>query len=465
MYTLHIKNIGLWLGIITIISFMGACDLTVNAPALIEDIDLDNDFAIVPLVNGAHADFAHATGGAGGGIFLASAVLTDEFVSAGRYMDYSDGIIHRHDTWNDMFWRHNSKARWIAEDGLRRVTRILERGDVEEGKGKAAIAELSLYAGLANRVLGDHFDFAVIDGGPAEDITVFYERALGHFERAVELAGIGNEVGIAALGGKVQTLIMLGRWSEAMAISGDIPTQFRFEQVHSGVTVREWNQVFWWSAQSAFGGSSVWGTPFESLGLNLSQIDVDDENNVIIPPGDARALYQEWGIGGDNRRPWYRQRKYLGTGSNIAVVKGSEMRLLEAEYALRNNDITGMVELLNEVRLNFNDNVLPDVINTVDSRLQNYELAMIDPEDVTADNAWQLLMEESGLELWIEGRRIAHLRRWQNDPGEEYVRFEVIRQRGLGGAETDPFVSVYDVTPALYLMVGLEEINSNPNLP
>jgi starch-binding outer membrane protein, SusD/RagB family len=453
MSTLHIRNVGLWSVALLLLFGISACDLDVPAPALIEDDDLLSPLAVNALVNGAHGDFALATAADIGGVYLAGALLTDELVHVGSYVGFrgvSNGLVRDDYVEANSWWGQTSRARWVAENGITRIQTLLDDGDLEADVANAAIAELSLYAGLSNRVLGDHFDFAVIDGGSAEARAVFYERALGHFDRTIALAGASSSLGLAAQGGKVQALVSLGRWADAMAISGAIPTAFRFEQVHSQNSAREENMIHWWAHDR--NECSVWGTPFEPLGLDISE-GIE---------GDARIIYETFGAGGDDRRPFLRQKKYL-RASNIGVVKGTEMRLLEAEYALRNGDPDGMVDLINEVRQNFNENILPGFQDRFPELLE-YELVDMEYAEVNTNNAWQVLMEEMGLELWLEGRRIAHLRRWQSDPGQANVPFQVVRQRGTGGPETDPLVSVYDVSPDLYLMVSRHEKDSNTNV-
>ena len=54
-----------------------------------------------------------------------------------------------------------------------------------------------MWAGFANRALGDNFCEAVIDGGPIQPIAEFYTRAEGHFTTAITRAqAAGNGAGL-----------------------------------------------------------------------------------------------------------------------------------------------------------------------------------------------------------------------------------------------------------------------------
>ena len=417
-----------------------SCDLDVPAPSLIEDDALTDPLAVSALVSGAYGDFAFAMANASGGIYLAGALLTDELVHAGTWVGFrgmSDGAVADDYVEANTWWGQASRARWVAEDAHRRISKMVEEGMVEAGEVNDALAELSLIAGFANRALGDHFDFAVIDGGPAEDRSVFYSRAINHFDDAIQRAGANSIIGRAATGGKAHVYMMLGEWNNALTNAEQIPIDFVYEQIHSTNSAREENMFKWWAQDR--NETTVWGTPFAEWGINTS--DPDDEGDPRVQYGFAPDLP----TGGDDRRPFYFQLKYNDYGANIPLVKGTEMRLIEAEYELINDNVPAMVEKINEVRT-------------------FYDLEEIDPVNITnVDEAWDLLMKERGIELWLEGRRLADLRRWKDTLTT--IPLTVVRMRGPAGADTDPWVNVVETAqPGLYLMVSRHEKDSNRNL-
>ena len=60
------------------------------------------------------------------------------------------------------------QARWVAEDGLRRIADILEPAAFERN---ASVARAYVLAGFANRWLGENQCASTVDGGPAFNRT------------------------------------------------------------------------------------------------------------------------------------------------------------------------------------------------------------------------------------------------------------------------------------------------------
>src|SRR5688572_14460222 len=78
-------------------------------------------------------------------------------------------------------YNEGQQARWIAEEAIRQFE---ARGDVPA----TIMVKAYLAAGFANRVNGDYFCFAVIDGGPLLPGKHYWERAEGHFTKALAIA-------------------------------------------------------------------------------------------------------------------------------------------------------------------------------------------------------------------------------------------------------------------------------------
>jgi hypothetical protein len=428
---------------------LGACDLNVSNPGMIEGSDLDDPKALSALVAGVTRDYAYAAiQPGGGGLLNAGAMLTDELVHNGTWVGLrglSDGMSK--DDWVEAQsrWAEASQARWVAEQGIERISGFSGQEGADEDAIQEALATVNMWGGHANRLLGDSFCNAVIDGGPLEEHTVYYTRAVERFTDAIALAEqTGQEdVQLTALGGRAFVRMMQGDWAGAVADAGKIPTDFVFEQVHTesnGVS----NRFYWWGFRR--NETTVWGTPFEAWGLNKS-----DPNST----GDPRVTFDvamedgEVVLGGDDHRPFYRQLKYGSYGDDIAVVKGTEMRLIEAEAALvQSGEFATVESKINEVRT-FHD--LPTIeINSV-------------------EEAWAALQKERGLELWLEGRRLPDFRRWAQNPG--YVVTSVVREEAAGQpASADPVRNALDTQVMteigdMCLMVSKEERDSNPNIP
>lgn len=425
---------------------LAACDLGVFNPQRIEESDLAIPEAIPAIVNGARYSFGLATTIQGaGGVYTVSAALTDELTHVGSWVpprDISNGEPGNASPENQSHWNFTSRARWQAEDAIDKVSAL-----VSDPSSNDWVATAALYAGFSNRVLGDMFCEAVIDGGELQPHTAFYERALGHFFLVDSIAGASGNAALrdAAYAGRAQIYAMLGRWSDAVADAGKVATDFVYAQPHSDNSDSENNGVYNW-AGIAGGQYSVWGTPFAEWGLDLSGDQVSE--------GDPRVPYRSLSgtsdgnpvelIGGDNRRPFWFAQKYTSRNDAIPIAKGTEMRLIEAEARLRSNDVPGAVAAINEVRA-FH--------------------GLADAAAANVDEAWQLLMKERGIELWLEGRRLADLRRWAAEPSiRSYIQTTAVRGEATeGGAEADPRVNVLEADP-FCLRIGTDEINSNEHL-
>jgi starch-binding outer membrane protein, SusD/RagB family len=423
--------------------YTGGCDLQVDNPGAIQDVDLDRPDAIPAVVNGAMGAFGNATTiPGGGGVYLSGAILTDELVHVGSWQPVialNEGRSLNTEPENQSRWGFASRARWMAEDAIRRIERILDTPTTN-----ARYLDAHLYAGFANRMMGDNFCDAVIDGGPMEPYTAFHSRAVEFLTETIQLAQQQDNGTVlnAAYGARAQARVMLGDWSGAVQDAGRVATSFEYSQVYSENSGAENNGIYNWAGRGDNGNQvSVWGTPFADWG--------DEVNDNVESEGDPRVRYEVMfanngnvQTGGDNRRPLWFARKYGSAAAPIPIVKGTEMRFIEAEALLLDGQWQAAVDKINEVRAY--------------RELDNVSAA-------SEIGARELLMKEKGIELWLEGRRLADIRRWSDDNGWD-VPFNVVRAPALGEpASADQRVSVLAVE-RMCLEVSSNEIESNPNI-
>jgi starch-binding outer membrane protein, SusD/RagB family len=445
------------------------CELGVFDPGRIEDADLNDPRAIAPLVAGAEGEFAFATTGERpGGTYGAVSFLTDEIVHSGQFVGMRDwsnaGYIGSGVAETSSRWAYASRARWMAEEAERRITTILE-GLGQDPSRDLNIARVVNWAGFSNRVMGDTFCNAVIDGGPLQPNSAFYTRAEAHFTKAIGVAtAAGNDsLTIAAHAGRAQVRMMLGNWAGAVADAARVPTSYVHEARHSENSSREHNGLH--NLHMRDTQATVWGTPFAEWGTITNAAQVEPHRGSLVgvpePEGDPRVRYSipivttgtvRYVIGGDQRRPNWEPRKFESRGTNVPIAKGTEMRLIEAEAALLDGNVTVAVQKINEVRARYG---VPAI------------------SAASPAEAWPLLMKERGIELWLEGRRAADLRRWAVAPGT--VPFEVVRlENSPSPFSTDERRNVLEfrdtnnspvpVLEGLCLPVSQNETNSNPNL-
>lgn len=351
--------------------FVAACDLSVSNPGPIADEKLNNVTAVPALVNGMSGDLSFALGR----YINRGALGSGELSEAGLFIPethYFQGSFIPQDVNAD--WGNMQTARWTAESGLVRMKSVL--GAAFETNTNTPRAYL--YGGFANRMLGENMCVAVIDGGPVQSDSVYFQRADSLFTRAYTLATAQNNTSVAnaALGGRASVRAWLGNWTGAVADATLVPTAFVFNAIFSTNTTRENLDIATQTITRS--ESSVFGTVYAG-------------NNK-----EPRATWDTVKTGttvtkGANGTPVFRQTKYKTLAAPVALTKGTEMLLLRAEAALRSGDVNGAMTLINAERATFSLGALTAT---------------------TAAAAWPILQSERGLVLWLEGRRLWDLRRW-----------------------------------------------------
>jgi hypothetical protein len=356
-------------GVALIATLLGGCDLGVINPGPIDDAALNNPAAMGPLVVGMGADLsavvddiAYFMGIASRDIWHSGAFEAEFFMQDGK-------IEPRH---VNGLWAAMHRARWVAEAGIERMKNVLG-GDFETSR---LATEAYIWAGFSNRVLGENVCQAVIDGGAPQPHTVHFERAEQHFNNALALAQTQNNVPLqnTAYAGRAQVRAALGKWAEAASDAAQVPNNFVFLAQFSDNSTRERNWLFNESHIRAY--FTVFGT-------------------FAVTANDPRVPWVNMNRNGvDGRSPYYRQMKYTSYASDIDLARDDEMRLIEAEAALRADDVPAALAKINSVRTAAN---VPQVSAT------------------DADDAGQALRREREIILWMEGRRLWDLRRF-NDP-------------------------------------------------
>lgn len=364
-----------WMRILAVAALfpLGACDLLeVDAPGRIADEDLNDPTAFEGIVAGMAYDLATGMDAMNQDM----AIFTQELWHGGSY-DFAEiplGVALPED-FNDE-WEEMQQARWVAEDGLRRM----EANANPDAFGRSAtVAEGFAYAGFANRILGEMLCSTAIDGGPEEPNTVHFDRAEAAFSRAIDIGGRAGATDIvnAAYGGRASVKAWLGDWAGAVSDAQQVPIGFVFEAQYTNEVANDLR----YETYNRF-EFSVHGTEFQDH------------------PDDPRAPWEiifnadgSIANGANGSTPHYQQKKYPELSSAVPLTKGTEMLILRAEAALRSNDIDGALGLINQSRA-------------------HYGMDPVDPEPTTIREAWQLLHFERAAETWLETRRAWDLRRW-----------------------------------------------------
>lgn len=401
---------------------IGSCKgfLDVENPGPIEDKNLQTPDAIPSLVTGMSADLSEELDE----IVRLTSVVGDELAHGGSYAPegfWRRGIIRPEDVngqWEDMH-----KARVEAENGIERI-KGMQGMQGYNFETDVRYARANLFAGLANRLLGENVCEAVINKGPAEPHTVHFSRAEPYFTEAIRVAATlpantgAPDILRAAYGGRASVRAWLGDWTGAVADAQQVPTSFIYNAIYSANSTRERNEL----AQETGVGRreyTVFSTPWAQV-----------FNDPRVPWDTVKTSSGAIQRGQDGTTPFFRQRKLPELTSDIPLVKGTEMQMLRAENELRNGNIT-------------------EAFNRINAQRAQYGMSALTPPATLAE-AWRVLGRERGAVVWLEARRLWDLRRWYDQGGDPRA---MVLERIPAFAERDKCIPI-----------SRSERETNPNL-
>jgi hypothetical protein len=406
---MFLQRIRLSLMIIAIAA-LAACDTAITNPGPVSDDQLDKEVALPAVVNGMARSLIRALNY----IAYTGAGASHEIVPSnngglfGITSRQGQGILDPAlDETND-HWVYAQQARWIAEDGVRRIRATL--GD--KFAGSALAAQALVYVGFANRLLGENMCVAVIDGGPQQPRAIYFEHAAAAFTEAIDIARRTGDVQLesAARAGRAAARVWLGDWAGAVSDAALVPRTFVYQAHYTTVELDQYNRIYWANANQPYRNHSVIGTFYETYYQTFTDPRTPWKKDPAIPNGVSSV-------------PWYFQTKFSGRDSPINLSTGREMRLIIAESLLQGGDWQGSLSEINQLRTTVG--IAPWTASGV-------------------DETWAILRRERGIELWLEGRRLGDLFRWN--------------AAGRPGDAADT-VGRHACFP-----IGQTELSSNPNL-
>lgn len=369
-----------------VVTIAVSCDLSVSNPGPVQDSYLDQETAHAALVAG----MGRALAGALNYVSFTGAAISREIAPAGGQNTF--GITARQqggildpgiDETND-HWKFAQQARWVAEDGVRRMRSAL--GD--RFKSSPLAAQALAYVGFSNRLLGENMCVAIFDGGPALPRSEYFRRADTAFTEAIAVAGTANDATTlnAARAGRAAVRIWLNDWAGAASDARLVPSKFSFQEHYSAVELDQYNRIYWANANQPFRRHTVYGTFYENYYLTTKDPRTPWQKNPAILLGTLPV-------------PWYFQTKFDKRESPIDLATGREMRLIVAEATLRGGDWVSALDMINTLRA---------------------ETGVPPWTASTEAEAWTALKRERGIELWLEGRRLGDVDRWLTDksPGQ-----------------------------------------------
>jgi hypothetical protein len=384
--------------------------LNVTNPGAIAGSNLTSATAATGVVSGISYALSYQLNGipefGQSNILLESGVLAEEISSASGFTSYDNGGTVTPDA-DDNTWTGMQQARWVAENG---VTTLHASLGTTYGTSLLA-ARANLLAGFANRYLGENMCQAVINGGPAQNRSVFFQRAEQYFTNAITIDHAAGDSGYATAGlvGRAAVRAWQGNWSGAVADAGLVLTSFEYDAIYDA------------SNGLLNGVASETITTFDYSVRNSAF--AADSTDPRTPSQTLKNADGTVTVAADGATPMQQQQRYTSVGQSVALAHGSETRLLEAENALMAGNIGGAFAAINAERA-------------------FYGLAPLTPGDLAT--AWATLRQERGAVLWLEGRRLWDVSRW-------FVATGPAHDATLAGR-------------AQCLPIGRTELNTNPNL-
>jgi starch-binding outer membrane protein, SusD/RagB family len=382
-----------------------ACNTEVTNPGRFEDEFLSDRTASQALVNGAGRAMAQGLNW----ISYTAAAVTREIHPAGSTGSFGittlwqNGELRADDPDLDTHWEQAQRARWVAEEAVRRIEAAgpPKPGELQTLVQYNNVLQLAyLYAAYANKILGENMCEAVIDGSAALPNITFFNRADSLFTKAIAVTG-GTPATItagqtAAYAGRAAVRAFVGKWTEAVADAGRVPVTFVYNLPYYNIgDDPQRNRIFYSSGNSRESGSAYRAhTQWSTWYYDYFQASKDPRVPIV-----QTSLMGDAAIECCGRVPFWPEAKYTSSAAPIRLSSGREMRLIEAEAKLRSNDITGAFTSINLARTNATAPAL-----TAPTALAD---------------AWRLLKRERGIELWLEARRLGDFRRWKetNTPG------------------------------------------------
>ena len=374
---------------------VSGCSLDVLDPDIVRPEQLDSPEALPTLLAGAIGDFAFAYAGDNGvteGIILLGGMRADEWRNADTFdtrQEVDRGRISIDNGTNQAVFRNMHTARRAAEFAAERFE--------EHAPGSAGHATVLNVAGYTYVLFGENYcpgvPFSSVSqegqfqfGQPLSTDAMF-DEALARFTEAQSIAtSAGNTIQqYNAQVGRGRALLNQGDFAGAATAVAGVPTSFVYLVEYSENTPRQNNGVF------VFNTVSRRYTAANSEGGNGLPYRTADDPRVPIVALRTASGAQRAGL--DAVTPMWVQLKYPDRAANIPLSSGIEARLIEAEAALRANDVPTFINIHNALRA------------TVDG------LGPLTPTGLTADELVDLHFRERAFWLYSTAHRLGDMRR------------------------------------------------------
>ncbi|HUP18622.1 MAG TPA: hypothetical protein VM778_01580 [Gemmatimonadota bacterium] len=304
-----------------------ACDslLQVSNPGAVGEDALQSEEALTVVVDGVYGDLQDALDE----VVEFAALMTDELAHSGSFPSYAQiddrEIVNNNVEIIDLF-QEIATARFSADQAAALIRAVL--GPAAESD--ARLAEALNYGGYARIFYADNFCQATIDGGPALSPAELYGQAEDLFTEAIAVATAAGDAEMENLArvGRARARLNLGDNGGALSDAQAVPAGFEFFIEFSDNSARETNEVwiFTVSRNEMSIGEPFWNHP------GIEQCSVHPASTVGPCPFNITGPF-----GPDNETPLFVPLKYgdvqSNGGADIRLASGEEAALIAAEAA------------------------------------------------------------------------------------------------------------------------------------
>ncbi len=398
---------------------LSSCDLEVSNPGAIVDDALNDATLMGVVVSGIANEFNIMVED----FAFDNARLSDALAGTGSYFQTGRlrrGAMDWEETEGD--WGQIHETIWTGQQAW---DRMLSLDDFDQNTSELA-SRAWMLMGFANRTFGENFCEVVYsvgldDGGGVQSRDVAFDSAIVAFNQAITIGmaagSAADDFVTASRAGLAQAYVGKGDFGTAGTHSSQVPTDFALSAIYN----LQSNNNFVWNETRGRAEGGVYGTYAWQLASQDPRAEfticgtfddpTDPKNSDVTPTNAADCTSHQ---GADGVTAHYMQEKYKEEGSDIPVATGVEMRLIEAEAALLSNDLGEFTDRINDVRDFYG---LASIAQPATAGGLEYPNAYdASTGDVTATDVdgWSILDGERWLTLWLEGRRVWDLHRWNH---------------------------------------------------
>lgn len=356
----------------------------IENPGEILDEDLNDANLIDVLITGLSSDVSDFVDN----VAFDVARLSDEMAGSGSYADtgyFRTGWAEQGEVNGN--WDQAHEAIWMTELHVERIEGLLE---ASEFQASDQVSRAYVFKGVAHRTLGETYCQVVYSNpeeyGPLQPRSVAFDSAVVAFTQALSF---GSEHHIAARAGLASAYAAKGDWAQAVSNAQQVPDDFEWYAYYdindnANILYDETHDRAEMSAFNTLAGS--------------------------MNPQDPRAPFTKCEEGGcsttngaDGITTMWRQEKVLDEDDEIIILSGKEARLIEAEAALVAGNLGEFTTQINRVRALYGLDPIAQPASAGSLEFPN-----------AWDDAWSILDGERHLTLWLEGRRLWDLDRWDH---------------------------------------------------